>query len=76
MDDPRESNSAAHSGSEPTISAKRAVEGADAAIAWYLSDEFEEHLGKCFEDGKRKALDARERFLTTRQDGSAHEAMP
>jgi hypothetical protein len=73
MDDPRESKSPSPSGSE-ALPPAAAEDDADAAIAWYLSEEFEEHVGRCFEEGKRKALDAREEFLKARQAKAAHES--
>ena len=72
MDEPRESKgvSAPNDQSAPPAAIK---DDADAAIAWYLSEAFEEHLGRSFEEGVRKALDARDEFLRSRQSKSTNE---
>lgn len=62
MDEPRESKATPASGSEASPQ-PAPIDDADAAIAWYMSDEFEEHLDRCFGEAKREAIEARERFL-------------
>jgi hypothetical protein len=63
MDDPRESKVTPSSGSEVASPQAAPKDDADAAIAWYMSDEFEEHLTRCFGEAKKEAIEARERFL-------------
>jgi hypothetical protein len=76
MDDPRESKATPATSNEALPPQSATKDDADAAIAWYMSDEFEEHVGTCFEEGKRKALDARDAFLKERQAKAAHESNP
>lgn len=63
MDDPRDSKVLPATGSEVTVAESGPKNDSDAAIAWYMSDEFEEHLSRCFGEAKREAIEARERFL-------------
>ncbi len=73
MDDHRESKNVASSATDSTPVQIVSKDDANAAIAWYLSEEFEERLGHCFEEGKRKALDARDAFLRSREASSTNE---
>lgn len=66
MDDPRESKAPSTSG-EVTVPQSAPLDDADAAIAWYMSDEFEEHLTRCFGEAKREAIETRQRFLQSLQ---------
>jgi hypothetical protein len=72
MEDPRESKSPA-ANSDQTMAQTYAQDDADAAIAWYMSDEFEQHLDHCFGEAKREAIDARERFLQSHSANRGRE---
>jgi len=62
MGDPNERPPPDQSTPPPADSAQQEIDDADAAIAWYLSEEFEEHLDRCFAEGKRKALEELEQW--------------
>ena len=67
MDDPSESITKGTNAGDVAPAATKVVDDADAAIAWYLSDEFEEHLDRCFGEAKKQAILERERFLESRR---------
>lgn len=76
MDDPRETTPASSSvGSTPNALAVQ-VDDPEAMIAWYLSDEFDEHLDRCFGEAKREAIDERDRVLREHQKAAARETNP
>jgi hypothetical protein len=73
MDEPRESKSTPATGSQAPPPQTELNDVADAAIAWYMTDEFEKHLDRCFGEAKREAIDAHERFLKSQSANSGRE---
>ena len=74
MDDPRDSQTTQATGS--TTQVQPPIDDAEAMIAWYLSDEFDEHLDRCFGEAKREAIDERDRVLREHQKTIARESNP